>query len=81
MTLSPADVAARLGISVPLARRYFSAARARAEIAAGRRRRDEVPPYLVPYLDLGFPAPLRLRAVQRVRAADYERWERGVAAP
>ena len=53
MTFSPSDVAARLGISVPLARRYFSAARAKAEIAAGRRRRDEVPPYLVPYLDLG----------------------------
>lgn len=79
-TLSPAEVAERLGISAPLARRYFAAARANAEIAAGKRRRDEVPPYLTQYLDLGFPRPLRLRAVQRVRLADYEQWEARMAS-
>jgi hypothetical protein len=46
-----------------------------AEVKAGQRRRDQVPVYLLDYLDCGFPAPKRIgRSVRRIRSEEFERW-------
>lgn len=73
--LTPRAIAARLSVSVSLVQKLIRAAEYSAEIQAGNRLREDVPPGLVGYLDSGFPAPKVIgRAVKRVRADDFERW-------
>ena len=48
------DVAARLQVSISLVRKLARAAEVSAEVRAGRRRIEDVPPSLVRYLDCGF---------------------------
>jgi predicted DNA-binding transcriptional regulator AlpA len=68
-------VAERLSISLSLVRKLARAAELAAEVRAGKRRLDDVPPALVRYLDSGFPAPKRIGStIRRVRAEELERW-------
>ena len=75
--LTLGDVADRLKVSLALVRKLARAAEVSAEVRAGRRRIDDVPPSLVRYLDCGFPVPRRIgRTVRRVRGEEFERWLR-----
>jgi hypothetical protein len=75
--LTLGDVADRLQVSLSLVRKLARAAEVAAEVRAGKRRMDDVPPSLVRYLDCGFPVPRRIgRAVRRVRGEEFERWLR-----
>lgn len=76
MTLLPLPtVAERLNVSLSLVRKLARAAELAAEVRAGKRRLDDVPPALLRYLDSGFPVPKRIGAsIRRVRADELERW-------
>ena len=75
--LTLGDVADRLQVSLSLVRKLARAAEVAAEVRAGKRRLDDVPPSLVRYLDCGFPVPRRIgRTVRRVRGEEFERWVR-----
>lgn len=68
-------VADRLSISLSLVRKLARAAELAAEVRAGKRRLDDVPPGLVRYLDSGFPTPKRIGStIRRVRAEELEQW-------
>ena len=73
--LSLPAIAARLGVSLSLVRKLARAAELAAEVRAGKRRLEDVPPALARYLDIGFPVPKRIgRTVRRVREEELERW-------
>jgi hypothetical protein len=73
------DVADRLKVSLALVRKLARAAELAAEVRAGQRRMDDVPPSLARYLDCGFPVPRRIgRTVRRVRGEEFEKWVRGI---
>lgn len=73
--LTPRDIAAHLKASLSLAQKMIRAAEYAAEIQAGTRLREDVPPGLAGYLDSGFPSPKVIgRAVKRVLADEFERW-------
>ena len=76
MTLLPLSVVAkRLCVSVSLVERLARAAEYAAEIKARKRSPQDVPPYLVGYLNCGFPVPKRIgRSVRRIREEDLEKW-------
>lgn len=75
--LTPAAIAERLIVSVSMVQKLIRAAEYAAEIKAGTRIRDDVPPGLVRYLDSGFPAPKVIgRAVKRIRGDEFEQWVR-----
>jgi predicted DNA-binding transcriptional regulator AlpA len=76
MTLLTLDaVAERLSVSASLVYKLARAAEYAAEVQAGKRRPDDVPPGLVRYLDAGFPVPKRIgKTVRRVRVEELERW-------
>lgn len=68
-------VAKQLSISLSLVQRLARAAEMAAEVRSGRRKRDDVPPSIAPYLDSGFPVPRRIgRSVRRVRADELAEW-------
>lgn len=76
MTLLPLPaVAERLSVSLSLVQKLARAAEYAAEVRAGRRRLEEVPPSLVRYLDSGFPMPRRIgKSIRRIRQEDLEAW-------
>jgi hypothetical protein len=68
-------VAAHLGVSLRMVQKLAKSAEYAAEVQAGKRRADDVPPDLVGYIDSGFPAPVRIgRSVRRIKAEDLEQW-------
>jgi hypothetical protein len=68
-------VAAHLGVSLRLVQKLTRAAEMQAEVQAGQRRPDDVPPDLTGYLDSGFPAPVRIgKSIRRIRAEELEQW-------
>ena len=70
-------VAAQLAVSLSLVRKLARAAELAAEVRAGQRRLDDVPPALVRYLDSGFPVPRRIgKTIQRIREEDLKQWLR-----
>jgi hypothetical protein len=72
------DIADRLQVSLSLVRKLARAAEIAAEVRAGRRCLDDVPPSLARYLDCGFPVPRRIgRTVRRVREDEFSRWAHG----
>ena len=77
--LTLGDVADRLQVSLSLVRKLARAAELAAEVRAGQRRMDDVPPSLVRYLDCGFPIPRRIgKTVRRVRGEQFEKWIVGI---
>jgi hypothetical protein len=73
--LSLPAIAEHLGISLSLVRKLARAAELAAEVRAGKRQLDDVPPAMIRYLNSGFPVPKRIGAtIRRVRADELERW-------
>jgi hypothetical protein len=71
--LSYQTAADLLGCSRALISDLALAALAAAEINAGKRRLDDVPPRLRPYLNLGFPIPQRVgRRLMRLDPAELQ---------
>ncbi len=69
------DVAAQLSVSRSLIYKLSRAAEYAAEIKAGIRAYEDVPPALTRYLDSGFPTPKRIgRTIRRIRADELKRW-------
>ena len=67
-----------MAVSESLVLKLARAAEYAAELRTGKRRRDDVPPGYVRYLDAGFPAPKLIgRAIRRIRAAELEKWLKG----
>jgi hypothetical protein len=51
------------------------AAEMQAEVRAGTRRHDDIPPDLVGYLASNFPRPVRIgKSIRRIRAEELEQW-------
>jgi len=70
-------VASQLSVSLSLVQKLARAAEYAAEIQAGKRQRDDVPPGLVLYLDSGFPIPKRIgKSVRRIKTEELEKWLR-----
>jgi predicted DNA-binding transcriptional regulator AlpA len=68
-------VAAHLGVSLRLVQKMTRAAEMQAEVQAGKRRIDDVPPDLVGYINSGFPAPVRIgKSIRRIRQEELEQW-------
>lgn len=73
--LSLPAVAETLGVSLSMVRKLARAAELAAEVRAGKRRLEDVPPSLARYLDSGFPAPFRIGAtIRRIREEDLRQW-------
>jgi hypothetical protein len=67
-------VAAHLGVSLRMVQKLVRAAEMQAEVQAGTRRLDDVPPDLGRYLASGFPLPKRIGKIRRIRAEELEQW-------
>jgi len=68
-------VAAHLGVSLRLIQKLARAAEMQAEVRAGTRRHDDIPPDLVGYLASNFPRPVRIgKSIRRIRAEELEQW-------
>jgi len=68
-------VAAHLGVSLRMVQKLVRAAEMQAEVQAGKRRIDDVPPDLVGYLSANFPRPVRIgKSIRRIRQEELEQW-------
>jgi hypothetical protein len=68
-------VAAHLGVSLRLVQKLTRAAEMQAEVQAGTRKPDDIPPDLGRYLSANFPRPVRIgRSVRRIRQEELEQW-------
>ena len=68
-------VAKHLSVSLSMVQTLAAAAEYAAEYRQGQRRLDDIPNKYRPYLDTGFPRPVKLGLrLNRIRQADLERW-------
>lgn len=68
-------VAERLSVSLSLVQTMAAAAEYAAELRTQKRRMEDIPPRYRPYLDTGFPRPVRLGLrVRRVRERELDKW-------